>query len=413
MFSPIGFTPSCCEWIHRSGDALPALAVADANSPKIFVYDGRGDGSAPPLKVLENIHMSPVTCMAYNPMVDVAVSADAGGMVEYWSGPRGDYDFPHRSVMFESKLDTDLFDFAKNKTSALNLTVSPNGQFLASLGADKKVRVFRFLSGKLYCVIDEGLRHYIELQQAKQLFPAMEFNRKVSTEKDMEKADMLRHNNVVFDKTSNFIAYASLTGIKIVNIYTNKVSRVLGRPENLRFLNLGLFQGLVRSGASSAVAATTAEAHASENPSIDDGVSDPTLVTCAYKKNRFYLFSRRSPRDTSSVDAERDVFNERPSKEDIIAASTEEKGTPRLFETATVHTSVGDMQFQLFPRECPKTVENFCVHAKNGYYNGHLFHRCIKQFMIQTGDPTGIGTGGESIWGGEFEDELHPRLRSE
>jgi peptidylprolyl isomerase domain and WD repeat-containing protein 1 len=83
----------------------------------------------------------------------------------------------------------------------------------------------------------------------------------------------------------------------------------------------------------------------------------------------------------------------------------------RLYEAATLHTSHGDINIQLFPKECPKTVENFCVHARNGYYNSHIFHRVIKQFMIQTGDPTGIGTGGESIWGAEFEDEFHPRLR--
>ncbi len=43
----------------------------------------------------------------------------------------------------------------------------------------------------------------------------------------------------------------------------------------------------------------------------------------------------------------------------------------------------------MFGKECPRTVENFCVHAKNGYYNGHIFHRVIKGFMVQTGDPTG------------------------
>lgn len=66
---------------------------------------------------------------------------------------------------------------------------------------------------------------------------------------------------------------------------------------------------------------------------------------------------------------------------------------------------------KLFATECPKSVENFCVHSKNGYYNGHIFHRVIKGFMIQTGDPTGTGTGGESIWGGDFKDEFHPSLR--
>jgi len=56
----------------------------------------------------------------------------------------------------------------------------------------------------------------------------------------------------------------------------------------------------------------------------------------------------------------------------------------------------------LFPEECPKTVENFITHSKNGYYNNLIFHRVIKGFMAQTGDPEGDGTGGESIWGHEF-----------
>lgn len=59
----------------------------------------------------------------------------------------------------------------------------------------------------------------------------------------------------------------------------------------------------------------------------------------------------------------------------------------------------------------PKTVENFVVHTRNGYYNGHIIHRVIKGFMVQTGCPNGTGTGGESIWGGEFEDEIVPELK--
>ena len=55
-------------------------------------------------------------------------------------------------------------------------------------------------------------------------------------------------------------------------------------------------------------------------------------------------------------------------------------------------------------------MENFVTHAKNGYYDNVIFHRVIKSFMVQTGDPKGDGTGGESIWGGEFEDEIHPGL---
>merc|ERR1712139_405840 len=78
---------------------------------------------------------------------------------------------------------------------------------------------------------------------------------------------------------------------------------------------------------------------------------------------------------------------------------------------AVLHTTMGDVVIKLFPKECPRTVENFTVHAKNGYYDNVLFHRVIPEFMLQTGDPNGDGTGGESIWGGDFEDEFHRSLK--
>ena len=79
---------------------------------------------------------------------------------------------------------------------------------------------------------------------------------------------------------------------------------------------------------------------------------------------------------------------------------------------ATMKTSMGDIKIKLFPNEAPKTVENFVKHAKDGYYNGLIFHRVIKDFMIQGGDPTGTGMGGESIWGDSFEDEFDPSLHN-
>ncbi|MGO2709337.1 MAG: peptidylprolyl isomerase, partial [Leuconostoc mesenteroides] len=70
----------------------------------------------------------------------------------------------------------------------------------------------------------------------------------------------------------------------------------------------------------------------------------------------------------------------------------------------------GDIRIKLFSDIAPKTVENFITHAKNGYYNNGIFHRVISDFMIQGGDPEGTGMGGESIWGGSFEDEFSDRL---
>ncbi|MBO8176313.1 MAG: peptidylprolyl isomerase [Bacillus sp. (in: Bacteria)] len=73
-------------------------------------------------------------------------------------------------------------------------------------------------------------------------------------------------------------------------------------------------------------------------------------------------------------------------------------------------TNHGTITLKLFPEHAPKAVENFVTHSKNGYYNGLTFHRVIKDFMIQGGDPNGNGTGGESIWGEPFEDEFSKEL---
>ncbi|GDZ82869.1 peptidyl-prolyl cis-trans isomerase [Leuconostoc citreum] len=79
---------------------------------------------------------------------------------------------------------------------------------------------------------------------------------------------------------------------------------------------------------------------------------------------------------------------------------------------ATFKTTLGDIQVKLFADLAPKTVENFVTHAKNGYYDNGIFHRVIKDFMVQGGDPNGTGMGGESIWGGSFEDEFSDKLRN-
>lgn len=74
--------------------------------------------------------------------------------------------------------------------------------------------------------------------------------------------------------------------------------------------------------------------------------------------------------------------------------------------TAVMHTTKGDITLRLFPDIAPKTVANFVGLAKQGYYDGIIFHRVISDFMIQGGDPTGTGMGGESIYGEKFEDEF-------
>lgn len=74
-------------------------------------------------------------------------------------------------------------------------------------------------------------------------------------------------------------------------------------------------------------------------------------------------------------------------------------------------TSMGTIVFELYSFHAPRTVENFVGLTRQGYYNGVLFHRIIRDFVIQGGDPSGTGRGGQSIFGKAFEDEIHPGLK--
>lgn len=71
-----------------------------------------------------------------------------------------------------------------------------------------------------------------------------------------------------------------------------------------------------------------------------------------------------------------------------------------------INTTLGEIEVQLFPEQAPKTVKNFVSLAQDHYYDGTIFHRVIPEFMVQGGDPTGTGMGGESIYGAPFEDEF-------
>lgn len=200
----LDFVPLCAEWIYSAGDAISAVAVSSQESNKIYIYDGQGTNT--PLHIFEKLHTKPVVIMKvshiiskksikiliillrkqnkkiiyflqYNSVFETCISVDRAGILEYWTGPKMEYKFP-KCISFESKLDTDLFEFAKNKTYPCGLAVSPDGKRFASLSGDRKVRVFNFRTGKLYRIFDETLQRFSELQQTVQQLPNMEFGRR-------------------------------------------------------------------------------------------------------------------------------------------------------------------------------------------------------------------------------------------
>ena len=105
-----------------------------------------------------------------------------------------------------------------------------------------------------------------------------------------------------------------------------------------------------------------------------------------------------------------ETFN---ANKEIVMESFDQMALPEAGEQIVVmETSKGTIKIQIFPEFAPKTVENFIGLIEKGYYDGLIFHRVIPDFMIQGGDPEGTGRGGESLWGGKFDDEFSPNLKN-
>jgi len=100
------------------------------------------------------------------------------------------------------------------------------------------------------------------------------------------------------------------------------------------------------------------------------------------------------------------------TKDTEMTTFNQTAGPEKGQQIVTMETSKGTIKIQLFPQYAPKAVENFKGLIAKGYYDGLIFHRVIPDFMIQGGDPTGTGMGGESVWGGKFEDEFSPNLKN-
>lgn len=384
-------------WVHRQGSP-PVLAVSVGQ--QILIYDGRGEKTEP-IHRLPGIHRTDVVAMAYSSAFDCVVSADASGMVEYWQ-PSNDFEKPDN--VFKMKSSTSLFEFKKAKSAPCCISVSPSGhQFATFSFPDRKVRVFDFATGKLYRSYDESIETLIGMQEAGNSYSLdqNDFNRRLAVERELDNPAVRARINITFDESGHFLAYGSLHGIKVVNTFTNRVVRLYGKEEPFRALSLAIYQGAPQQKG-----VVTVSMAASSNPLLEAAEErDPILFATGYGKVRFYMFTD----EVSPSKSDRDVHNEKPK---LVGQRQREEHTQRsLGSSATIHTTMGDIHIKLFPEQTPKTVENFTTHARNGYYNNTIFHRVIRKFMIQCGDPLGDGTGGTSIWNKEFEDEFHPNLR--
>ena len=385
-FIKLNFFPFLCEFISKSDLMTKICAVSEKERGNIYIIDIKKNSV---LKKLE-MHHSQITNMKINWIYETIISTDNIGMIEYWSN-KDNYDLPDKYIKFSLKVETDLYNLSELKKPIISLTISPNGK-LFSLYSSDKFYIFDFLTGKIKYEINENPKQYYQENEIPEI------------EKEIRKyIENIPSPNIQFDETNNFIYYPTPLGIKLIELKSNKLITILGKKENERFININLFQGKSLKNNSGIIGQ-------GGKSSQGEKVIDPILFAISYKKIRFFLFSKNDIKEDEKL--KRDIINEKiiekPNK-NIINQNIKNPNI-KLPKQAILETSFGEIHIKLYSDLCPKTVENFIKLSKKGYYDNLIFHRVIKNFMIQTGDPKGNGTGGESIWGGTFEDEFNDLL---
>ena len=406
------FGYAACFLQDASRDSL--LAISSASDGNIFVY------STTSLQLIQTLsfHFKPVTCLAYNQQHKCCVSADEQGILEIWDCTSGSKEGEavgatcskaSNQFYFESKASTDLYKLAKKKTFARSICMSSN--YFVVYAADHKIHVFQLSTGKIQVRYDERLDVYAAKSGANYGMDSIEFGKRAATERELEEHPRLPTQQMVqMDPSERYLLVSTMVGIKIIEWEKNRVLKIIGKADasQLRFLSFCLSLGDAKMDQQMQLARGASSSIAMGDRKVSN---DALVIVLAYNQRRFYVFSRVDPFKDSkpSEEVSRDIWNEAPTAQDELLATggnaTNAGSQAMSFSKAILRTSMGDIHIKLFP-EVPKTLENFCGHARSGYYDNVIFHRVIQGFMIQTGDPLGDGTGGESIWGGEFEDEF-------
>ena len=289
--------------------------------------------------------------------------------------------------------------------------------------ADHKVRVFCHATGQCLVTFAEGVQSYTAATDNLARFgvDAMSFRKRSATESAIEGVftdHTAQRLQLQFDPTGNYLLIPTMMGLKVLNWKQRKLTGVAGTldADALRFVGCCLAPGdaVVDQQIALARGASSAARSDQDNTVV---VSDTLLIGIAYNQRRLYVYSHVDPvlEDGPDAMSRRDVWNEAPTLTDqrfsTNGAGAGQGDAHAQSTKAILRTTKGDIHVQLFGSQVPKTMENFVGHCQSGYYDNVLFHRVIAGFMLQTGDPLGDGTGGESIWGDDFQDEIVPSLR--
>ena len=423
------YYPFLCEFIIADPKSINSIiALSEKDKGIIHILDINKKKEISLVTIHEN---SIITNIKFNYKYNICLSTSNTGLIEYWAKSHASnnhslndinyiygkeennetiedqikFDFPKHSIKFKFKSQTDLFKLydKTKKNPIINLTLSPQNNLFGIIDKSYNIYIFNFLTAK---IIFKMNIEYIP-QENENLN-----NKFITIEKDIEKnIETQNQPNIQFDESETYIYYPSWEGIKLINIKTSQLIKVIGKKEKLRFISLCLFQGESLKNKSGII--TESKMLSLNNQNINsDKIIDPLLLTTSYKSNRFYIFSKEEPDNKVQRDIMNEEIDEGKNKTQSNKAS-KNKENISLPEKAVIDTTKGEIFLKLFVNECPKTTKNFVTLGKRGYYDGLIFHRVIKNFMIQTGDPRGNGTGGESIYGKPFKDEFNENLKHE
>ena len=422
----LNYYPCLCEYIIADPKSMNnIIAISEKEKGIIHIYDSNKKKEISLVTIHNN---SIITGIKFNTKYNICLSTSNVGLIEYWcksntntkmsSDPNKytygndieneiidesiSFDFPKHSIKFKFKSQTDLFKLYNNnkKNSIINLTLSPRNNYFGVTDKLRNIYIFNFLTAKIVYTITDTVFSSDD-----------EDTKEANIEREIEKyVDSLYQPNIQFDDSEKYLYYPCWEGIKLINLKTNELIKILGKKEKLRFISICLFQGESLRNKSGII--TESKMRNEDNINADK-IIDPLLLANAYKSNRFFIFSKNEPDNKIKRDMMNEDIDELKNKANLNQKNDKNKEIVDLPEKAVIDTTKGEIFIKLFVNECPKTTKNFITLGRRGYYDGLIFHRVIKNFMIQTGDPRGNGTGGESIYGKPFKDEFNENLKHE
>jgi peptidylprolyl isomerase domain and WD repeat-containing protein 1 len=359
FFPNVSTTSSIC-WYTLHNVELILLNEKDSNN--LYRLDPQKDE----VEALPQIHKFDIVSVIFNLKYQCFISVDSKGIIEIWSPI--DFKIPS-NVEYKLKSQTDLFEVVKNKSNILAICLSEdNESFAVASQPDDLIRVFNVVTGKVTSKIDIA-----------------------STDNTLTDTGV---STLKFHKDDRLLLFATCEGIHVLDVRTSLVVRTIGM-EDSHMLSIKFDQFILLSKLS--MAKVTKEMMIAENRLINSKLTKKPMVLATMKGSQaLYCYS--------------DYHVDVSTRDLVMTAGKVKKQKTQKYSHATLRTTAGDIKIKLFDKLAPKTVENFIGLAQKRYYNNVIFHRVIKNFMIQTGDPQGDGTGGESLWGGEFEDEFNVLL---